>query len=133
MASLLELLEDFIQNHAPICPRKCVRINQVGELHGNPKVRKLFELCGNKINPFDADTSHQNNVVQHHLMVGIGVRGFLIVVLLITSSSGNRSLLCTVPFFAFNEPVRDRSPLSERSIFFFPAPNFFENPDSCVK
>ena len=44
-----------------------------GELYANPKVRKLFQLYGYKINPTGADASRQNAVERHHLTVENGV------------------------------------------------------------
>ena len=73
-ASPLAWLEDFLQQHAPACPQKYVYMDQGGELYHNPKVRKLFEAYGYKVNPTGADTSRQNAVERYHLTVENGVR-----------------------------------------------------------
>ena len=53
-------------------------MDQGGELYANPKVQKLFELYGYKINPTGADASRQNAVKRHHLTVENGVCALLI-------------------------------------------------------
>jgi len=58
-----EWLRQFLQEHAPACPRKCAFLDQGGELCDNPEVHQLFTRVGYEIRVTGADGSSQNSLV----------------------------------------------------------------------
>jgi len=78
-ASPINWLRDFLEKHPPACPGKYVFMDQGGELHNNPEVRKLFTRFGCDIGLTGADASNQNAPVERgHSVVANAIRALLL-------------------------------------------------------
>jgi len=68
-ASPINWLRNFLEKHAPACSGKYVFMDQGGELHNKPEVRKLFTQFGYEIRPTGAAVSNQNAPVERGQLV----------------------------------------------------------------
>jgi len=73
-ASPINWLQDFLEKHVPACSGKHVFMDQDGELHNNPEVRKLFTRFDYDIRPTGADASNQNAPVEQGHLASCGQR-----------------------------------------------------------
>ena len=73
-ASPLDWLSNFLQINSPDCDNKYCYMDQGGELYGNPKVQKLFELHNYTIFPTGSDGSFQNGPIERaHRTISNGI------------------------------------------------------------